>query len=207
MATTKRRARTASKRKVATKAHARATSKKDLKATKLRGHAWVFGDILDVDWEICPFETRRTLTAKGLHETPETLGPYCMTVVDPDFPKKVKQGDFIVAGENMGYGHDHDHACMSIKGAGVAAVLCNSTNGNFFRNSVEHGLPIIEYPGIRAATQQGDDLEVDLAKGRIRNLTKKEEFQFTPYPPLLLEIIEAGGLYPRLKQQIARGKI
>jgi 3-isopropylmalate/(R)-2-methylmalate dehydratase small subunit len=173
--------------------------------TKLRGHAWVFGDILDVDWEICPFETLRTLMHQGIAATPESLGPYCMTVVDPDFPKKVQKGDVIVAGENMGYGHDHDHACISIKGAGVAAVLCDSTNGNFYRNSVEHGLPIIEYPGIRAATEQGDEIEVDLAEGRVRNVTQGKEFRFTPYPQTLLDMIEAGGLYPHLKAQIAQG--
>jgi 3-isopropylmalate/(R)-2-methylmalate dehydratase small subunit len=110
--------------------------------SKLRGKAWVFGDILDVDWEICSFEELRTLQAKGVKPSPESLGPYCMTVVDPEFPKKVQKGDFIVAGENMGYGHDHDHASMSIQGAGVAAVVCDST-----RRRTGGG------PGTRAAAQ------------------------------------------------------
>ena len=30
-----------------------------------------------------------------------------MTNVDPDFPKKVKKGDIMVVGTNMGCGHDH----------------------------------------------------------------------------------------------------
>ena len=176
-------------------------------ATKMRGQAWLFGDILDVDYEICAVDVARTLREKGLPLTAENLGQFCMTMVDPDFPKKVKKGDFIVAGENMGYGHDHDQACLAIKGAGVAAVLCDSTNSNFFRNCVDHGLPVVEYPGIHAATEQGDELEVDLATGRIRNLTKQKEFEFTPYPSSLLAIIEAGGLYPRLTQQVAEGTV
>ena len=175
--------------------------------TKLRGRAWVFGDILDVDWEICSFETLRLLGTKGIPPTPESLGPYCMAVVDPDFAKKVKKGDFIVAGENMGYGHDHDHACMSIKGAGIAAALCDSTNANFFRNSVEHGLPIVEYPGIRPMTKQGDEIEVDLSEGTIRNLTQGKKFRFTPYPRTLLDMIDAGGIYPYLKQQFSKAKL
>ena len=175
--------------------------------SNMRGKAWVFGDIMDVDWEICPFETMRTLDAKGLARTAENLGPYCMTVVDPDFPKKVKKGDFIVAGENMGYGHDHDHACVSIVGAGVAAVICDSTNSNFLRNSVNHGLPVIEYPGIREATREGDELEVDLEAATIKNLTKGQEFRFTPFPAEMLDIIKAGGLYQYLKQEIAAGKV
>jgi 3-isopropylmalate/(R)-2-methylmalate dehydratase small subunit len=176
-------------------------------ATKMRGRAWLFGDILDVDYDICAVDVARTLREKGLPLTAENLGQFCMTMVDPDFPKKVKKGDFIVAGENMGYGHDHDQACLAIKGVGVAAVLCDSTNSNFFRNSVDHGLPVVEYPGIHAATEQGDELEVDLSAGRIRNLTKQKDFEFTPYPAPMLEIIESGGVYPRLKQQYAKGTV
>ncbi|MDO8690285.1 MAG: 3-isopropylmalate dehydratase [Dehalococcoidia bacterium] len=174
---------------------------------RMKGKAWTFGDIMDVDWEICSYDTVRGLKAKGLARDPETLGQYCMTAVDPDFPKKVQKGDFIVAGENFGYGHDHDHSCISIKGAGVAAVICDSTNSNFFRNSVEHGLPIVEYPGIRKRTREGDEIELDLVAGTIKNLTKGEDYEFTPYPQILLEMIEAGGIYPRLKQQIAAGEV
>lgn len=174
--------------------------------TNMRGHAWTFEGLLDVDWEICAFELLRKLRAEGLPTTPEELGKYCMVNVDPEFPKKVKKGDFIVAGENMGYGHDHDHACQSIKGAGVAAVVCDSTNANFFRNSVDWGLPVVECPGIFEATRQGDALEVDLAQGTITNVTQGRAFQFTPYPRSLLEIIEDGGIYPHLKKEVAAGR-
>ncbi|MBI4232817.1 MAG: 3-isopropylmalate dehydratase [Chloroflexi bacterium] len=174
----------------------------------MRGKAWVFGDTLDVDWEICPFETLIQIVHRvgfdGL--TYEELGKYCMTKVDPDFPRKVQRGDFIVAGENMGYGHDHDHACMSIKGAGVAAVLCESTNANFLRNSIEHGLPVVELPGIKEVVRQGDELEVDLTNGYVRNLRTKAELKFAPYPSFLLDMLDAGGLYPHLAHQIKAGK-
>ena len=175
-------------------------------ATKMHGEAWTFEGLLDVDWEICAFELLRQLRAEGRPTTPEELGKYCMVNVDPDFPKKVKRGDFIVAVENMGYGHDHDHACQSIKGAGVAAVLCDSTNANFFRNSVDWGLPIVECPGILEATRQGDTLEVDIEQGTVTNATQGRTFHFTPYPRSLLEIIEDGGVYPHLKKEVAAGR-
>ena len=114
---------------------------------RLRGSAWVFRGILDVDWEICSYALVRDLQRKGIL-TYEQLGPYCMVNVDPGFPRKVRPGDFIVAGENMGYGHDHDHACMSIRGAGVGAVLCESAAPYFLRNSIDHGLPVLEVPGV-----------------------------------------------------------
>ena len=176
-------------------------------AKKLRGRAWVFGDLLDVDWEIMPFATLHVLKEKGIPVSEEELGKYCMTTIDPEFPKKVKKGDFIVAGENMGYGHDHDTACISIKGAGIAAVLCESTNGNFHRNSIHHGLPVCVCKGIKGKVKQGDDLDVDLAKGIVKNMTTGEELCFPPIPDFLLEMLEEGGLYPQLRKQIKGGKV
>ena len=173
---------------------------------KLSGSAWVFGDLLDVDWEIISFANLKMLKEKGIPWTEEELGKYCMTNVNPEFPKQVKKGDFIVAGENMGYGHDHDAACISIKGAGIAAVLCESTNGNFHRNSIHHGLPVCVCKGIKEKVKQGDKLEVELAKGTVKNLTTDEVLPFPPIPDFLIEMLEAGGLYPQLKKQIKEGK-
>lgn len=167
----------------------------------MRGRAWVFKGILDVDWEICPFDIQRELRQKGIPITDEELGKYCMTTLDPDFPKKVRKGDFIVGAENVGYGHDHFHACRSIRGAGVAAVLCESSNAIFFRNSVECGLPVVECKGVKEAASQGDELEVDLAVGTIRNLTTGRLLHFTPYPSFLLEMVEAGGVYALLQKK------
>lgn len=174
---------------------------------KMDGKAWVFEEgPLDVDWEICAFEVLRELRAKGIDTNYEELGKYCMVNVDPDFPKKVQKGDFLVAGENMGYGHDHDHACMSIKGSGVGAVICESTNANFLRNSFDHGLAIVEIPDVLKKVHQGDNLELDLAAGTLKNLTTEEEITFTPVPDFLIDQIQSGGLYQYLAGQIKAGK-
>jgi 3-isopropylmalate/(R)-2-methylmalate dehydratase small subunit len=171
----------------------------------MRGKAWVFRGVLDVDWEICPFETYHELQAKGLY-TREEIGKYCMTKVDPDFPKKVQQGDFIVA-ESMGFGHDHDHACLSILGAGVAAVICEMSAPYFLRNSVERGLPVVELPGILDAVKQGDELEVNLEQGRLRNLSSGTELTFEPIPSFIVERLDAGGMIPFLKKEVEAGRI
>jgi 3-isopropylmalate/(R)-2-methylmalate dehydratase small subunit len=175
------------------------------KIKKLRGKAWVFGDILDVDFDICPIEATRG--GEGRPRTEKDWAKYCMTNIDPEFPKKVKEGDFIVAGENMGYGHDHESGPLAIKGCGVSAVICESTNRNFFRNAIHIGVPVIECRGIKSKVKQGDELKVDLRAGVIKNLTTSEELGFSPYPAFLLEIIEAGGLYPLLKEKLAKGDI
>ncbi len=169
---------------------------------KLRGKAWIFGDILDVDFDICPIEATR-----GKAKTEEDYGKLCMINIDPEFPKKVKKGDFIVAGENVGYGHDHESAPMAIKGCGVASVICESTNRNFFRNSIHLGLPVIECVGIKSKVKEGDELEVDLAAGKINNLTSGKEIGFSSYPDFLLEIIDAGGIYSLINKKLAEGDV
>ncbi len=174
-------------------------------AKKLRGKAWVFGDFMDVDWEICPYDVIVQLRGRGIPTTQEEIGKYCMVNVDPDFPKKVERGDFIVAGENFGYGHDHDHACVSIMGAGVAAVICESTNTNFKRNSIHHGIPVIVCKGIKRKVKEGNILEINLGAGVIENITTNEQFRFIPFPDFLLRIIKAGGIYPHLEKQIQEG--
>ncbi|MDP2954036.1 MAG: hypothetical protein Q8O76_12060, partial [Chloroflexota bacterium] len=63
-------------------------------ARKMRGKAWVFQGLLDVDWALCPYDIPRTLRDKGIPQTYEEMGKYAMIGVDPDFPKKVQKGDF-----------------------------------------------------------------------------------------------------------------
>ncbi len=179
---------------------------------QLKGKAWVFDGVMDVDWEICPTATAHDIMIKAAagqirkEDMVKEMGKYCMTKVDPDFPKKVQPGDFIVAGKGMGYGHDHDHACLSIKGAGVGAVICEPTNTNFKRNCIHHGLPMVEVKGIRAATNAGDELEVNFAEGVVRNLTSGNKLHFQPYPDFLIEILQADGVYPLLKSKIEAGE-
>jgi 3-isopropylmalate/(R)-2-methylmalate dehydratase small subunit len=171
----------------------------------MKGKAWVFPGVLDVDWEICVFEISHELQAKGMY-TPEEIGKYCMTKVDPDFPRKVHKGDFIV-GEFMGFGHDHDHACLSILGAGVAAVICDTSAPYFLRNSIERGLPVVELPGILKAVKQGDELEVDLEKGRLTNISSGVDMNFEPMPAFIIRKLEAGGMVPLLKMEVDAGRI
>jgi 3-isopropylmalate/(R)-2-methylmalate dehydratase small subunit len=173
----------------------------------LRGKVWRFEGVLDVDREICPVEHLDIFKGenKSAEELSRELGCYCLTEVDPEFPKKIQPGDFIVGSEGFGYGHDHDHACMSLRGAGVAAVLCEVSNINFKRNSIHHGLPVIDIRGIMAGTKTGDELEIDLVGGTVLNLTAGKKFSFIPYPDFILEILWAGGLYPQLVQEVKRG--
>ncbi len=162
---------------------------------QLHGNAWCFGGLLDVDWEICPRRVKEELRQLGKGEpTEEDLGRYCMSELDPTFASRVQRGDFLVGEVGFGYGHDHHHACQSIKGCGVAAVLCDSSTTYFLRNSLNLGLPVLEISGIFAATQTGDALVIDLVEGRVTNETTGWTAEFETLPDFLLEILDAGGV-------------
>ena len=167
----------------------------------LRGNAWCFGGLLDVDWEICPRRVKEELRQSlGVEPSEKDFGPYCMSEVDPTFAQRVQCGDFLVGEEGFGYGHDHHHACQSIKGCGVAAVLCDSSTTYFMRNSLNLGLLVLEIPGIFAATTTGDALVVDLEQGAVTNTATGWRAEFTKLPDFLLEILEAGGVNNLLGQ-------
>ena len=169
---------------------------------KFKGKVWVFGDNLDVDFEIVPF---RKFDA-GLIKL-EDVGKWCMTNIAPDFPKKVKRGDIMVAGSNMGCGHDHFQANLAIKQCGISCVIAESFDRNFFRNSIGVGLPIVEYKGINNEVKEGDELDVDLHTGTIKNITSGKTLKFKPFPDFLLEILEVGGMDPYADKMVAEGKV
>jgi len=159
--------------------------------TVLRGRVWKFGDNISTD-HIIPgryYHLRSNL--------PE-LAKHVMEDADPDFPKKVKPGDFIVAGKNFGMGSSREHAAIVIKMANVSAVIAKSFARIFFRNAINNGLPVIIADTDKI--DEGDELEVDLEKGVIRDLTKNIEIKIMPLPRVMLDILKQGGIVEYLKK-------
>jgi 3-isopropylmalate/(R)-2-methylmalate dehydratase small subunit len=135
---------------------------------------------------------------------PAELAKHCMESIDPDFVAKVQPGDLIVATTNFGCGSSREHAPLAIKAAGVSAVIAKSFARIFFRNAINIGLPILECDEAVEETDSGDILEVDLARGEIKNLTKDKLFQAKPYPDFMLELISAGGLIEHTKRKLSK---
>jgi len=157
----------------------------------LRGRAWKFGDNISTD-HIIPgryYHLRSNL--------PE-LAKHVMEDADPEFSKKVKPGDFIVAGNNFGMGSSREHAAIVIKLAGVGAVLAKSFARIFFRNAINNGLPVLIADTDKI--DDGDELEIDLEKGIVRNLTKGIEIEVQPLPEVMREILREGGLVEYIKK-------
>jgi len=161
---------------------------------KLHGKAHKFGDNIDTDIII---------PAKYLDTTSEAeLAAHAMEGLDDAFPGKVTPGDVMVGGANFGCGSSREHAPVAIKAAGLSCVIAVSFARIFFRNAINIGLPVMVCPEASENIQAGDEVEIDLAAGRIADLTKNTEYEAAPFPPFLQEIISAGGLVPYTKKKI-----
>jgi 3-isopropylmalate/(R)-2-methylmalate dehydratase small subunit len=164
---------------------------------KIKGKVWRFGDDMDTD-AIIP---ARYLNTTDLQE----LARHCMEGADPAFAKRVKPGAIIVAGKNFGCGSSREHAPLAIKAVGVSCVIAAGFARIFYRNAFNIGLPILESCSAAEASRQGDELEVDLARGEIRNLTRKKTFTAQPIPAFMQELIKDGGLIRHVAKRLAEG--
>jgi len=151
----------------------------------LRGRAFKFGDGISTD-HIIP--GRYAHLRSNLPE----LAKHVLEDADPIFVSKVRAGDFIVAGNNFGLGSSREHAPLVIKMAGVSAILAKSVARIFFRNAINLGLPILicDTDGIN----DGDELEIDLATGAVKDVTNGNQFTFGRIPEVMLRILDEGGL-------------
>lgn len=135
---------------------------------------------------------------------PAELAKHAMEGIDPEFIKKVKPGDIIMATTNFGSGSSREHAPLAIKAAGISCVIAKSFARIFFRNAINIGLPLLECEEAVDKTEAGDMLEVDLAKGKIKNLASGLIFTAKPYPAFMSQLIAAGGLIEYTKKRLKR---
>ncbi len=152
----------------------------------IKGRVFRFGK--DVDTDVI-------IPARYLNTTdPKELAKHCMEDIDPDFPKKVKKGDIIVADTNFGCGSSREHAPIAIKACGISLVIAKSFARIFYRNAFNVGLPLLEGGDWIDEIEEGDVLEVDIEKGEVRNETKGKVYNTKPIPPFMIDILKAGGL-------------
>jgi len=130
----------------------------------------------------------------------QELAKHAMEDLDRNFIKRVKTGDFIVAGEDFGCGSSREHAVWALRGVGIRAIIADTFARIFYRNCINNGFLAIECKNISRKVRSGDELEIDIEKGSIRNLSKNETYQFHPIPDFAQKIIEAGGLLNFIKK-------
>ena len=117
---------------------------------------------------------------------------------DPNFASQMEKGDFVVGGNNFGLGSSREHAPQIIKIAGVGAVLAKSFARIFYRNSINIGLLLIECDTDRI--DANDKLEIDIQNGVVKNVTKNEEIKIQPLPPVMIKLLNEGGLIEHIKK-------
>ena len=161
----------------------------------LQGKAHKFGNDINTD-EIIP---ARYLNTSDPHE----LAKHAMEDADPDFMRKARAGDFIVAGKNFGCGSSREHAPIALKAGGLAGVIAGSFARIFYRNAFNMGLPIFESEAAAKEIQPGDEIMVDLDTGLIKNLTTGKSYTSQPLPPFMQELITDGGLMTHIKKKMA----
>ena len=152
----------------------------------MKGKAWKFGDNVDTD---------AIIPAVYLDTTdPKEMATHCMEGADPDFVNKISPGDIIIGGENFGCGSSREHAPIAIKAAEISCVIAKSFARIFYRNCINIGFPILTSEEAVEGIDEGDEIEVDLSSGVIKNLTKGEDYRAQPFPEFMQQLIEAGGL-------------
>ena len=157
----------------------------------LTGRAFKFGNNISTD-HITPGRLAH------LRSDLPQLAKHVMEDADPTFASKVTTGDFIVAGANFGLGSSREHAPLVIKIAGVSAILVKSVARIFFRNAINVGLPVLVCDTNNI--NDGDELEIDLKEGKVKDLTNGEELSFSRMPEVMLRILNEGGLIPYINK-------
>ena len=159
---------------------------------KISGKAHIFSNNIDTD-QIYPGRYLE-LTAKS------EIASHCMEGLRPGFATEIQKDDIIVAGRNFGCGSSREHAAITLKEAGVGAVVAESFARIFFRNAINLGLPLITCRGISNRVKEGDVLEINLSTGEIKNKTTGESFQGEGLSDFILRILENGGIKPLFKK-------
>jgi 3-isopropylmalate/(R)-2-methylmalate dehydratase small subunit len=152
----------------------------------MKGRCWKYGADINTDLIIA---------GRYLNTTdPKLLAGHCMEDLDPNFAARVKPGDILLAGKNFGCGSSREHAPLALKAAGIACVIAGSFARIFYRNAFNLGLPLLVCPEACDRSDSGDELEVVLESGSIRNLTTGVGFRAEPIPAFMQDIIRHGGL-------------
>ena len=159
----------------------------------LKGKAFVYAANIDTD-QIYP--------GRFLDLTePDQIGKHALEGADPNFVKEVQPGDLLVASTNFGCGSSREHAAITLKSAGVGAILADSFGRIFYRNVINLGVPLIVCPGISKIVKRGDALSVDMTTGKVVNETTGASAEAQPLSEYVLNILESGGIKPMIKKQ------
>ncbi|MCW2661721.1 MAG: 3-isopropylmalate dehydratase [Mycobacterium sp.] len=155
------------------------------------GKVWLFGDSLNTD---------AMYPAFAMKMEPAEAAKHIFYEVRPGWTDGVAPGDIVVAGKNFGLGSSRPVAALFVE-LGIAGLVAEEFNSLFFRNAVNSGLPAMTVPDATSVFHEGDTGTFDLSDGSWRNDTTGASGTVPKLPDLILDIIESGGILPRLMEQ------
>ena len=155
------------------------------------GKIFKFHDDLDTDQIIAS----QYLLLPNLEE----MKVHTFESLDPEFPDKVKPGDYVVGGENFGCGSSREQAPGVLKALGVEAVIAKSFARIFYRNAINIGLPVIVCKDLHDNVNAGDDMELSMQEGVVR--VGEREYECTKLPAYMQGILDQGGLIASLNRE------
>ncbi len=158
---------------------------------KIRGRVRKFGDNLDTDI-IAPGTT--------LQFPIEEMKKYAFNPIHPEYYKTVIKGDILVAGNNFGCGSSREQATMVVKELGFRFIVCESMARIYLRNCISLGIYPILCKGVSRMFEEGDEIEIDIQHGHLKNVGTGKTASFEPLSGTPLRILDAGGIIPILKK-------
>jgi 3-isopropylmalate/(R)-2-methylmalate dehydratase small subunit len=160
-------------------------------ANVFSGKVWIFGDDINTDLIIPGY---------ALFMPPEEQRRQCFSANRPGWVDEVQPGDVLIGGRNFGVGSARAIGDVFV-GLGISGIVAESFNGLGLRNCVNVGLPVLPCAGITATFEEGDTAKVDWHSGHVENLTQGAAIEGQPVPPVLRNIVEAGGVEAMLLKE------
>lgn len=153
---------------------------------EITGRAWVFGDSIDTD---------AMYPGYAMKLPPAEAARHVFYDLRPGWTDEVRPGDIVVGGRNFGVGSSRPVALL-MRHLGVAALVAEEFTSLFYRNAINNGLPALTVPGARDIVREGSPVTVQFAEGWLEAGGRRVDVP--PLPPMVLDILDAGGLLPRL---------
>jgi len=167
-----------------------------MSARTIKGKVVKLGDYVNTD-VISP--------ARWMREGLDVLRLHTMEAIRPDFYKDVQPGNIIVGGRNFGCGSHREPATAIMKVLGISAIVGDSVARLYYRNCIAFGITVFAVDGISQMIDEGEEMEIILGTDKVsfKNLTRGGELFALPIPDTMAKVLEAGGVYPLLKQRLA----
>lgn len=161
------------------------------------GRLWLFEETINTDVLAPGFYMKSPL---------DELSKHCLEAIRPEFASNVKNGDVIIAGENMGVGSSREQAAEVLKFLGISCIIAKSFAGIFYRNAINLGLPVFTLPSEPSLPKQfvdGSFVNFDFDSTTLNLEQPSLQVKLDPLPKFLRELITDGGLVSHLEKRFS----